>query len=108
VPQRELSPPDGSPYRRPLVLSLGDRLIVAYSRQQDDGYELFSRTFSATLEPLSPQQQLTERLGDDFAQSLLFGPEGDVAVYFDGKLTDPPGLRNAAFFTRLRCDASKP
>jgi hypothetical protein len=104
VPQRELSPQDGAPYRRPLALSLGDRVIVTYSRQESDGYELFSRTFSADLTPQSPQQQLTKRLGDDFGQSLLFGPDGDVAVYFDGKLTDP--LRNGAFLTRLRCDAS--
>ncbi|MCS6898473.1 MAG: putative metal-binding motif-containing protein [Myxococcales bacterium] len=104
VPPRELSPPDGAHYRRPLALSLGNRMILTYSRQQADGYELFSRTFSADLTPQSPQQQLTQRLGDDFGQSLLFGPDGDVAVYFDGKLTEP--LRNAAFLTRLRCDAS--
>lgn len=108
VSPRELSPEDKAPYRRPLALPLGDRIIVAYSRQQDDGYELFSRTFSAALDPLSPPQELTQRVGDDLAQALLFGPDGDVAVYFDGKLEGPGGLRNAAFLTRLRCDASKP
>lgn len=106
IPATELSPPDGSPYRRPLVLPLGDRVIVTYSRQQDDGYELFSRTFSQDLTPQSPPQQLTTRVGDDFGQTLLFGPSGDVGVLFDGKLVDNQGLRAGAFFTRLRCDAS--
>lgn len=106
--KQELSPKDGSPYRRPLALPLGDRVIVTYSRQQDDGYELFSKTFSSKLEPLSPQQQLTQSIGDDFGQSLIFGPDGDIGVLFDGKITNGNKLSNAAFFTRLRCDASIP
>ena len=69
-------------------------------------YELFSRTFSKDLKPESPPQQLTSRVGDDFGQTLLFGPGGDVGVLFDGKVVDNQGLRAAAFFTRLRCDAS--
>ena len=106
VPPTELDAAATEPLRGAQAVGLGDRVLVAYSRQFDDGYDLFTRTLGLDLLPQSPPQQLTKRLGDDFVQTLVFGPAGDVGVLFNGKLTgDGLGLRNGAFFTRLRCDA---
>jgi hypothetical protein len=106
LPPQQLSP-QGTPGRRAIPIALGDRLIVVYSTQAADGYNLFSRTFSSALVPLSDAQQLTTAPGDDLANNVTFGPNGDVGVYFDGRLSDAGKLKNAAFFTRLECTAGQ-
>ncbi len=107
VKPTELDASSTDPVRGAIPVALGDRLLVAYSRQFDDGYDLFTRTFDLSMAPLSPPQRLTQRPGDDFAQSLVFGPSGDVGVLFNGKRAiGGTSLHNAAYFTRLQCDAS--
>jgi hypothetical protein len=107
VPKTELSPPGGS-QRWVTGLPLGDRVIVVYGEQAADGYNLFSRTFSSALAPLSDPQQLTSSPGDDEVSAVVFGPGGDVGVFFTGRVqAQPKGLKDAAFFTRLQCQAGK-
>ncbi len=106
VPARLLSPPDAQS-RGPIALPLGDRLVLLYSRQGPDGYDLFSQPLTGALEPDGAEAQLTASPGDDFAAALSFGPAGDVGVLFNGRIGGDDGLKTAVFFSRLVCAAGK-
>ncbi|MCC6646765.1 MAG: hypothetical protein IT374_14475 [Polyangiaceae bacterium] len=107
VPATELSPP-GTQSRGPIALPLGDRLVLLYSRQSADGYELYSQPLTGALVADGAEAQLTSSPGDDFAAAMTFGAAGDVGVLFNGRLPDAGGgLKSAVYFSRLVCAAGK-
>ena len=106
VPPTELSPP-GTQSRGPIGLPLGDRLVLLYSRQGPDGYDLFSQPLTGMLTKDGAEAQLTTGAGDDFAAAMTFGPSGDVGVLFNGRIPGENGLKSAVFFSRLVCTAGK-
>ncbi|MFO0755367.1 MAG: MopE-related protein [Byssovorax sp.] len=104
VPTKAISNPGPFRSRYPYLRPLGDRLLAVYSddRDQNDGYELYSRMISADLEPLSPEQRLTNAKKDSIYPIPAFGPEGNVGILFrDDRLQEQD-----VWFTRLGCVTS--
>jgi hypothetical protein len=94
-------PPLGSRSRYPVPLPLGDRLLVVYSdtRDDNDGYELYSVMVDAELNPLSPEKRVTNAPTDSVEPTATFGPDGNVAILFRD---DRVGTVHT-FFTQLGC-----
>jgi len=100
---KPLSPPGGE-NRGQVVVPLGDRILVFYSRQEDSGYNVYLQTFSDTLEPQGAALRLTALVGDEVVGGVAFGPAGDLGVMLQAVRTDDPrSQRRGAFFTHLRC-----
>jgi hypothetical protein len=100
-----LSAPGGFS-RYPTVTGLGDRILVSYAREEDTpgaDYDIYFRAFSNTLEPLGDATPVVSRPGLDRPTMATFGPQGDVAVMFEGDVDGPQGNERAVFFTRLTC-----
>lgn len=64
------------------MLSLGDRLILAWANDRGQSYDVFYQTFSASLQPLSDVVQVTATALDEVAPRLRFGPEGELALLY--------------------------
>jgi hypothetical protein len=64
------------------VLSLGDRLLVAWANDQGQSYDVFYQMFSADLQPISGLVQVTATSLDEVAPRLRFGPDGEVALLY--------------------------
>lgn len=108
VPAKPVSnPPSNARSRYPAMRALGDRVLFVYSddRDQNQGYELYSRMLDASLEPLpsglSAEQRITTAGGDSIYAKPAFGPDGDVGVLFRD---DRDGAQHV-WFTRLGCFA---
>jgi hypothetical protein len=89
--------------RYPSLLPLGDRMLLVYSddRDQNLGYELYSRMLTSKLAPWMPEARLTFAQGESVYPTPAFGPSGDIGVLFrDDRLSAPH-----VYFTRLRCQA---
>ena len=87
--------------REPAVISLGDRVLLVWAddRDQNQGFELYTRTLAADLTTLGPQRRVTNAVGDSVSPVIAFGHHGSVSVLFrDDRLAAP-----AAFFTALAC-----
>lgn len=88
VPARPITDPGPFRSRYPYLRPLGDRVLVLYAddRDQNDGYELYSRMIDAeTLDPLaqSPnERRLTQAKLDSIYPTATFGPNGDVGILF--------------------------
>jgi hypothetical protein len=89
--------------RYPFMRALGDRLLVVYSddRDQNDGYELYSRMVSSSLAPIGPEQRLTNAKKESIHPIAAFGPDGNVGILFRD---DRDGAQHV-WFTRLGCVA---
>jgi len=89
--------------RYPALLSLGNRVVLIYSDDRDDnlGYELYTKMLDETLEPVGPELRLTSAMGDSIMPKLSFGPNGDIGVLF----RDDRHGRQSVFFSRLVCTA---
>ncbi len=104
VPTKAISNPGPFRSRYPYLRPLGDRLLAVYSddRDQNDGYELYSRMISSGLEPIGPEQRLTNAPKDSIYPIPAFGPEGNVGILF----RDDRQLEQDVWFTRLGCVTS--
>ena len=103
-PVRISEPTAGHRSRYPQLLPLGDRMLFLYADDRDNnqGYELYSRMVGADLIPTSAERRLTTAAFDSIYPIPAFGPKGDVGVLFrDDRLN---GTQHV-FFTRLGCVA---
>ena len=91
--------------RTPALLPFGDRVLLVWADDRDGnaGYELYTKMLDRRLEPLGPEQRLTNARGDSIDPVLAFGPGGDVGILFSD---NRPGVPQT-FFTRLGCEPSK-
>jgi hypothetical protein len=107
VKPRAVTSPGAFRSRYPFLRSLGDRVIVLYAddRDQNQGYELYSRTVDLGLQPLSAEQRLTNAPRDSVMPIATFGPDGNLAIVFRD---DRDGGAHHVFFTRLTCQAGSP
>jgi hypothetical protein len=87
--------------RTPALLPFGDRVLLVWADDRDGnaGYELYAKTLDRRLEPLGPEQRLTNARGDSIDPLVAFGPGGDVGILFSD---NRPGVPQT-FFTRLGC-----
>lgn len=97
-----LSNPGPFRSRYPSLRPFGDRVLIVYSddRDQNGGYELYSRMVSSTLDPVTPELRITNAPKDSIYPVTTFGPKGDVGVLFRD---DRIGGEHHVFFTRLVC-----
>jgi hypothetical protein len=87
--------------RYPALLPLGDRVMMMYSDDRDgnQGYELYARMLTASLDPQSPETRITTSPGASVNPVPAFGPAGDMGVLFRDNRQD--GFH--VYFTRLQC-----
>ncbi len=87
------------------LIPLGDRVLFVYADDRDNnqGYELYTRTLWADLTSLGPPARVTAAPGDSIAPRAAFAPDGTVLVIF----RDDRGLAPAVFETGLACDMPK-
>ena len=102
TPAVALTSPGGFRSRYPSLLPLGDRLLLVYSDDRDNntGYELYTRMLSAQLQPLSPESRLTNAPFNSITPISTFGPDGNVGILFRD---DRDGGEHHVWFTRLDC-----
>jgi Putative metal-binding motif len=90
------------------LISLGDRVLLVHAdnRDQNGGYELYSRMLTSSLEPYpnSASARVTKSFGDSVSPYAKFGPKGDVGILFRDDRTGPA----QTYFTRLSCEAGGP
>lgn len=70
------------------VLSLGDRLLVAWANDWGQSYDVFYQMFSAALQPLTEVERVTTSMLDEVAPRLRFGPDGEVALLYTEHTAD--------------------
>lgn len=92
--------------RYPRLLPLGDRSLLVFSddKDQNQGYELYSKMLDASLSPLGPELRLTRSIGDSVFPHASFGPNGDLGVLF----RDDREGKQRVYFTRLVCATESP
>jgi len=93
--------------RDPSMLALGDRVLFVYAddRDQNSGYELYTRELSADLSTeLEPPTRVTNAPGDSIAPLLTFAADGTVLVLF----RDDRGPNPAVWETGLACSMPTP
>jgi hypothetical protein len=102
TPATALTSPGVNRSRHPSLLPLGDRFLVVYAddRDQNNGYELYSRMLSTDLQPLSPEQRLTNAPFDSHSPVATFGPDGNVGILFEDERDNGA---DHVWFTRLGC-----
>ncbi|NUP10992.1 MAG: hypothetical protein HOW73_33515 [Polyangiaceae bacterium] len=100
APKLVSSTPAGRHSRYPSMRALGDRILLVFSDDRDGGqYELYGRMLTASLDPLTEPQRITQATGDSVYPKLAFGPDGNVGILFrDDRLGE-----QHVFFTRLGC-----
>lgn len=84
TPATAISNPGPFRSRYPTVLPLGDRTLFVYSddRDQNDGYELYSRMVDQDLTPLGGEERLTNAPRDSVDPVVSFGAAGNVGILF--------------------------
>jgi hypothetical protein len=107
TPATALSAPGNFRSRYPFMLPLGDRILLIYAddRDQNQGYELYSRLIASDLQPLSTEQRLTNAAFDSIFPVATFGPEGNVGILFRD---DRDNGEHHVWFTQLGCIAGTP
>lgn len=80
--------PSGGFARSHSVLSLGDRILVAWAFDSGQSYDIFTQMFSKQLEPLGEPLQVTDSALDEIGPRLRFGPEGEVALVYSEHTND--------------------
>jgi hypothetical protein len=102
TPPTAVSQPGAARSRYPTMLPLGDRLLFVYAddRDNNNGYELYTRMVTAALSPLTPEVRLTSEPFDSIKPIATFGPEGNVGILFRDDRLDG---KDHVWFTRLAC-----
>lgn len=105
-PPRPITNPGPHRSRYPFLRPLGDRVLVVYSddRDQNNGYEIYTTTVSADLDPLTPEQRITFAGDESVYPVAAFGPDGELGILF----RDDREGENHVFFTRLGCATPTP
>ena len=110
VPPAQVTNPGTQSSRSPQLLGLGDSLLLAYAddRDQNGGYEIYARTISPALAPLSAELRVTDAMGDSVYPVIAAGAGagfGDVGILFrDNRVAQ----KEYIFFTRIKCKAGGP
>ncbi|MBW2458403.1 MAG: hypothetical protein JRI68_28130, partial [Deltaproteobacteria bacterium] len=101
-PATAITSPGTHHSRYPSLLPLGDRALLVYAddRDNNDGYELYTRMITSDLEPFSPEMRITNAPENSIKPITAFGPEGNVGVLFRD---DREGGAHHVWFTRLGC-----
>ncbi|MEO7328062.1 MAG: hypothetical protein ABI193_05765, partial [Minicystis sp.] len=110
VPPTEITAPGAHNSRAPRLLALGDSLLVVYADDRDDngGYEIYARTLSPSLTPLSAELRVTSAMGDSVSPMIAAGPGapfGDVGILFRD---DRAAAQQNIFFNRIHCKSPGP
>ncbi|MFT3772798.1 MAG: putative metal-binding motif-containing protein [Minicystis sp.] len=107
TPAKAVTSPGPFHSRFPSVRALGDRLLLVYSddRDQNAGYEIYSRMLSPTLDPLTPEFRVTHAPNDSVDPIAAFGPNGNVGILFRD---DRENWDQNIYFTRLGCVSGGP
>ena len=103
TPAKPVTFPGAARSRYPFLRPLGDRVLLVYSddRDMNQGYEIYSRMLSPTLDPLTPELRVTSAPRDSIYPIAAFGPQGNVGILF----RDDRELTQNVYFTRLGCVA---
>ncbi len=92
--------PGGKRARSPSLLPLGDRALLFWADQVEEGnYELYVKTIDRNLNELSPPERLTFAGANSLGPVAAFGPNGQVGVVFEDYRDGGP----QAFMLRLEC-----
>lgn len=86
------------------VVSLGDRVILAWSDDFDGNYEIYAKVLDRNLAELEPRRRLTDEPADSVGPLLALSDQGSIGILFDDRRTNKP----AAYFMRLGCSAPLP
>ena len=103
VPTRRItSSPRHSRY--PTMLAYGDRFLLVWSDDRDEnfGYELYSRMLDNDLQPLAAENRLTYAAGESITPMASFSPDGKVGILFRDDRDGSPQV----YFTGLACAAT--
>jgi hypothetical protein len=81
------------------AVSLGDRLLLAWSDDHAGNYDIYWEILGPDLSVLEPRQRLTANQTDSLSPAVAIGPGGKIGVLF---LDETEGSRQA-YFTTLEC-----
>lgn len=105
-PTRLTDPGPAGRSRYPQLKPLGDRLLLLYADDRDgnDGYELYARSLTPDLAPLTAETRITFAARDSIYPVATFGPEGTLGILFRDDRDGTPQV----FFTSLACTSFAP
>ncbi len=106
VPNTPVTSPGPFHSRYPFLYPLGDRVLLVYSddRDQNDGYEIYTRVFSNDLTPMGAEQRVTDAPHDSLFPFLTFGANQSAGILF----RDDRSGQQDIYFTRLGCQLTGP
>jgi hypothetical protein len=87
--------------RYPTMLPYGDRFLLVWSDDKDNnyGYELYSKMLDNDLASLTSEQRLTFARGESITPTASFSPDGKVGILFRDDRDGSPQV----FFTGMVC-----
>ena len=102
TPVTAITSPGAFQSRYPFLRALGDRILVVYAddRDQNDGYEIYTRMIYPNLTPLLGELRVTDAPGDSVHPYAAFGPDGNFGILFRD---DREAGQQNVFFTSLTC-----
>jgi Putative metal-binding motif len=102
APPQPITDPGPFHSRYPFLRALGDRVLLVYAddRDQNDGYEIYTRTVESDLTPLGGELRVTNAPRDSVFPFAAFGPNGDFGILFRDDRND--GAQDV-YFTSLSC-----
>jgi Tol biopolymer transport system component len=92
--------------RYPTMLPYGDRFLLVWSDDKDDndGYELYSKMLDNDLRSLAGEDRLTYARGESITPMASFNPDGKVGILFRDDRDGSPQV----YFTGMACTESPP
>lgn len=102
TPATAITHPGAFRSRYPFLRPLGDRLLLAFSddRDQNGGYEIYTRMITPDLAPLGGEIRVTDAPHDSLYPIASTGPQGFLGILFRD---DRDGGEHNIYFTRLAC-----
>jgi hypothetical protein len=87
--------------RYPTMLPYGDRFLLVWSDDKDDnrGYELYSKMLDNNLKSLTSEDRLTYAPGESITPTASFSPDGKVGILFRDDRDGSPQV----YFTGMTC-----
>ncbi len=107
TPRTSITSPGPFSSRDPYLRPLGDRLLLVYAddRDQNSGFEIYTRMILPDLSPVTPETRLTNAPFDSRSPIAAFGPRGDVGILFEDMRLN--GAHHT-WFTHLLCHTMVP
>ncbi len=87
------------------VVSLGDRVILAWADDFDGNYEIYAKVLDRNLVELEPRRRLTDDPADTSGPLLSLSDQGSIGILFDDWRNQN---KHGAYFMRLGCSAPLP